>query len=120
MRARLWFNPRCATCRKAKAALDGAGCDVEVVEYLKGRVPREAWATMLDAVGGDPARLLREREPLYKDLKLAAKRAQGKLGREEVLDLLVKHPQLLERPVVEARGKGVIARPAEKALDATR
>jgi arsenate reductase (glutaredoxin) len=120
VRVRIYHNPRCTTSRKAKAALEGAGAEVEVVEYLKGKVPRAEWAALLDAVGGDPTRLLRSREPLYKDLKLEQRIAAGKVGREQVLDLLVQHPQLLERPVLLAEGRGLIARPAEKALDVLR
>lgn len=116
----LYHNPRCATSRKAKAALEAAGAELAIVEYLKGRVTRAEWAAVLDAVGGDPTRLLRAREPLYTDLKLADKIAAGKVGREQVLDLLTKHPQLLERPVVVRGAKGLIARPAERALDALR
>ena len=117
MRARLYHNPRCATSRKALAALQAAGAELDVVEYLKGKVPRSEWAAVLDKVGGDPTRLLRAREPLFKDLKLAPKIAAGKLGREEVLDLLTKHPRLLERPVVVVGERGLIARPAERALE---
>jgi arsenate reductase len=114
VRATIYHNPRCTTSRKAKELLEGAGVQLEVVEYLKGRVSREDWAALVDAVGGDPTKLLRSREPLYKDLKLAAKVAAGKLGREQVIDLLWMHPQLLERPVVVAEDRGIIARPAEK------
>lgn len=120
MRVVLFHNPRCTTSRKAKEALEAKGAELDVVEYMKGKVTRAQWAELLDAVGGDPTRLLRAREPLYTDLKLADKIAAGKVGREQVLDLLVKHPRLLERPVVLAQGKGLIARPAEKALDALR
>lgn len=120
VRVQLWHNPRCNTSRRAKAGLEAAGAELDVVEYMKSRVTRDQWAALLDAVGGDPTRLLRSREPLYADLKLADKIAARKIGREQVLELLVKYPQLLERPVVVARGKGLIARPAEKALEALR
>jgi arsenate reductase len=114
----LWHHPRCATSRKALGLLQEAGAEVDIVEYLKGRVDRARWAGLVDAVGGDPTRLLRAREPLFKDLKLEAKIAAGKIGREEVIDLLTKHPQLLERPVVVTGDKAVIARPAEKVREA--
>lgn len=120
MRVQLYHNPRCNTSCKAKAALEAAGHEVDAVLYMKGKVLRAEWAALLDAVGGDPVRLLRAREPMFKDLKLEQKIAAGKVGREEVLDLLVKHPELLERPVVLAGAKGIIARPAERALDAVR
>lgn len=117
MRARIWYHPRCSTCRKAKAALEARGAEVELVEYLKGRVTRDEWAALVDAVGGDPTRLLRRREPMYRDLKLDAKVAAGNVGREQVIELLARHPRLLERPVVQAGGRTVIARPAERALE---
>lgn len=117
VRVQLWHNPRCNTSRRAKAGLEAAGAVLEVVEYMKGRVTRGQWAALLDAVGGDPTQLLRSREPLYHDLKLDERIAAGKVGREQVLDLLVKHPRLLERPVVVREGRGLIARPAEKVLD---
>ena len=114
MRATVWYHPRCNTCRKVRASLEAAGHEVALVEYLKGKVPREEWARLVDAVGGDATRLLRAREPMYKDLKLDQKIAQGKIGREQVIDLLHKHPQLLERPVVEVGERCAIARPAER------
>ncbi|HEV8360538.1 MAG TPA: ArsC/Spx/MgsR family protein, partial [Candidatus Thermoplasmatota archaeon] len=85
MRVRLWYNPRCTTCRKAKALLDGAGAEVELVEYLKGKRTEAEWAALVDALGGDPTRLLRSREPLYRDLKLEQKIAAGKIGRAQVI-----------------------------------
>lgn len=117
MRVRVWHNPRCATSQKAVALLRARGAEPDLVEYMKGKVTREAWAALVDALGGDPTRLLRSREPLYKDLKLDAKIAAGKVGRDEVIDLLTKHPRLLERPVVEGK-RVLIARPAERAADA--
>jgi arsenate reductase (glutaredoxin) len=118
MRVTLWHNPRCTTSRKALALLEGKGADVAVVDYTKGKQTREDWAVLVDALGGDPTRLLRAREPLYKDLKLEAKIRAGKVGREQVIDLLTRHPMLLERPVVVASGRALIARPAERAADA--
>lgn len=117
MRVELWHNPRCATSRKAKAALEAKGAEIAVVDYMKGRVSRNQWAALVDAIGGDPTRLLRSREPFYRDLKLQEKIAQGKIGRNEVIDLLTKHPRLLERPVVVTPRKAIVARPAEKALE---
>ena len=114
MRATIWHNPRCTTSRKVKERLEARGAELTVVEYLKGRMTRAEWEQLVDAVGGDPTRLLRAREPLYKDLKLAQKIAAGKVGREQVIDLLAKHPQLLERPVVRIGERAAIVRPAEK------
>lgn len=110
----MWYNPRCGTCRKVKGLLEAEGVGLDLVEYLKGRVSRAEWARLVEAVGGEPARLLRSREPLFRDLKLGEKIAAGKMGREEVVELLHKHPRLLERPVVELGGRCLIARPAEK------
>ncbi|MCA1814185.1 MAG: hypothetical protein LC624_09580 [Halobacteriales archaeon] len=114
MQATIWHNPRCATSRKVKERLEARGVELHVVAYLKGRMTRADWEGLVDGVGGDPTRLLRAREPLYKDLKLEQKIAAGKVGREQVLDLLTKHPQLLERPVVRIGGRTAIVRPAEK------
>jgi len=114
MQATIWHNPRCSTSRKVLAALQERGVEAQVVAYLKGRMTREDWAALVDAVGGDPTRLLRAREPLYQDLKLDAKIAAGKVGREQVIDLLHKWPQLLERPVVRLGATTAIVRPAEK------
>lgn len=120
MRATVWYHPRCGTCRKVKRYLEAAGCELELVDYLKGKMGRDDWAALVDAVGGEPTMLLRSREPLFKDLKLEQKIAAGKIGKEQVIDVLTKHPQLLERPVVSFHGKTFIARPAEKALEAVR
>ena len=61
-------------------------------------------------MGIPAAELLRKKEDIYKQLKLADK----KLGEDEIIDLMVKYPDLLQRPIVEKGPKAILARPAER------
>jgi len=54
--------------------------------------------------------LLRTKEPIYKELKLAEK----KLSDDELIDLMVKHPDLIQRPIAEKGSKAILARPADR------
>jgi arsenate reductase (glutaredoxin) len=57
-----------------------------------------------------PAELLRKKEPIYRELKLSSR----KLSADELIDLMVQYPDLIERPIVVKGNKAVLARPAEK------
>jgi arsenate reductase len=61
-------------------------------------------------MGLKAADLLRKKEPIYKTLKLSDK----DLSEDEVVDLMVKYPDLIQRPIVEKGSKAVLARPAER------
>ena len=101
----------CTTCRKLARLLEERGVDFDRVDYHVEPLPRERIAELVRKTGRPARELLRAREPLFEELGLGERRD---LGDDEVIDLMAKHPQLLERPVVERGERAVLARPVER------
>lgn len=109
---RIYHNPKCSTSRKTLALLEKK-VEVEVIEYLKTPPSREELSELLEKMGMTPRELLRKKGDLYKELDLA----NPKWSEDEILDFMVEHPVLIERPIVVTE-KGVrLARPIERVLE---
>ena len=93
--------------------LRAAGIEPEVIEYLKSPLDRATLEHFLDLLPGAPAELLRK-DKRFKELALNEADYQT---RAQVVDVLLKHPELMERPVVIHDGRAIIARPSEKVLE---
>ena len=107
--ARMTFNPRCGTARKTKAILEDEGYEVETIDYLgEQRLDREALKTWYDRAGITPRQGLRAKETIAKELGLA------EASDEEILDAMMAHPILIERPLVETDKGAILARPQDK------
>ena len=89
------------------------GLDADVTEYLKAPLDRHGLEYIVDTITEPPADLVRK-DARFKALGL---NAADYTTRDEVVDLLLEHPELMERPVVIVGGRGVIARPPEKLLE---
>lgn len=110
MKATIWHNPACGTSRKVLAALREAGIEPEVVEYLRDPPTRERLAAMIRAAGLTVREALREKGTPYAELGLA----DPALTDDRLLDAMMAHPILINRPFVET-GKGArLCRPAER------
>ena len=109
MTARIYHNPKCSTSRKVLEALREAGDEPEIVEYLKTPPTKGELKDMLKRMKMGPRDLLRKREALYKELKLD----DEKKSDEQIIDAMLAHPILIERPIVVTK-KGVrLGRPPE-------
>ncbi|MBI2167077.1 MAG: arsenate reductase [Candidatus Omnitrophica bacterium] len=106
----VYQKPTCTTCRQVTQALKEKGIDFEAVNYYLEPIPKKKLKELLAKMGLGAAGLLRKKEPIYKELKLDEK----KLSEEELIDLMVKHPDLIQRPIVEKGAKAILARPAER------
>ncbi len=106
----VYQKPTCTTCRQVYAALKESGVDFTAVDYYLDPIPRPKLKELLKKMGIRAAELLRTKEPIYKDLKLSEK----KLNDDQIVDLMVKHPDLIQRPIVEKGAKAILARPAER------
>ncbi|MDL9938197.1 arsenate reductase (glutaredoxin) [Gordonia sp. ABSL1-1] len=107
MDATIYHNPKCSTSRKALDKLRDAGIDPTVVKYVNEGWTREQLQTLFDEAGLTPKQAARKREALYKELGL------DDADDDAVLDAMVEHPILVERPFV-VTGKGTrLARPLE-------
>lgn len=111
-RVTIWHNPACGKSRGALEILRERDLPVDVVEYLKTPPDRATLGRLLDLLAGPPAALVRK-DKRFAELGL---READHQSREEVIDLLLRHPELMERPVVIRGGRAVVARPSEKVL----
>jgi arsenate reductase len=109
----VYHNPSCSKSRGALDLLRERAVDVEVVEYLHHPPDRAALERILDAIPDPPDALVRK-DKRFKELGLDAARYTT---REGVIELLLEHPELMERPVVFRGERAVIARPSERVLE---
>ena len=109
----MYHNPSCGKSRGALDILRERGVECDVVEYLQARPDRAAYERFLSLLAGPPADLVRK-DKRFKELGLDA---NDYTTRDQVVALLLKHPELMERPVVIRDGRAVIARPSERVLE---
>ncbi len=107
----IWHNPRCSKSRQTLALLTDAGLDPVVIFYKVDVPTRDELIHALELLEIDAADFIRKRETIYKELNL--KDADN----DSLIDAMVAHPELIERPVVFANGKAVIGRPPETVKD---
>jgi arsenate reductase len=109
MKATIYHNPMCGTSRKTLEILRDSGADVSVREYLKDPPTRDHLRRLYDKAGIRPREGLRAKEPLAEELGLT----RPGVTDDEVLDAMVEHPILINRPLVET-DKGVrLCRPQD-------
>jgi arsenate reductase len=109
----MYHNPRCSKSRATLELLKSGGNEPQLVEYLKEPPTAETLTGILDMLGMEPRELMRKKEKEYREAGLD----NPDLGREELIDAMLKHPRLIERPIVIANGKAAIGRPPEKVLE---
>lgn len=107
MDATIYHNPRCSTSRKTLDKLREAGVEPTVVKYLDTGWTREQLQKLFADAGLTPGQAVRKREALYTELGLAD------ADDDAVLDAMVEHPVLVERPFVVTDKGTALARPIE-------
>ena len=110
MKATIFHNPMCGTSRKTLDILRGEGWDVGVREYLKNPPSRDELERLYDRAGITPREGLRAKEPLAGELGLT----RPDVTDDEILDAMVEHPILIERPIVETPNGVRLCRPQDK------
>lgn len=106
----IYQKPSCTTCRTVYKMLLDAGVDVKAVNYYVDPIPKEKFRELLKKMKITPRQLLRTSEPIYKEMALAGK----ELSDDALIGLMVLHPDLIQRPIVERGAKAILARPAER------
>ena len=110
MKATIYHNPMCGTSRKTLEILRDSGADVWIHEYLKMPPSREDLVRLYDRAGLSPREGLRAKEPLAAELGLT----RPDVTDDEILDAMVAHPILIERPIVETERGVRLCRPQDK------
>lgn len=109
----LYHNPRCSKSRGALELLEARGLQPTVVRYLETPPSADQLKTLLGKLGISARDLLRSGEEEYKSLGLA----DASLSEAQLIEAMMRHPKLIERPILVAGDKAVIGRPPEKVLE---
>ena len=105
----IYQKPTCSTCREAVRLLRESGQPFTAVNYYEQPFTKTRLKTLLKKAGLAVRDVLRTKEDLYRTLKLS----NDRLSDDELLDVMIKHPDLIQRPLVEKGDKAMLARPAE-------
>ena len=106
----IYQKPTCTTCRAVYAALKEAGVDVDSVDYYTDPISKTKLRELLKKMGMKPRDLLRTKEEIYKKLRLG----ERELSDDAIVDAMIAHPDLIQRPIVEKGGRAILARPPER------
>ena len=112
MTVTIYHNPACGTSRNTLAMIRASGVEPEVIEYVKTPPSRERLVALINAMGGDVRAVIREKGTPYAELGLA----NPNLSDDALIDAMLQHPILINRPIV-VTAKGVkLCRPSELVL----
>lgn len=109
----IYHNPRCGTSRNTLAMIRASGVEPEIIEYLVTPPTRERLVELIGLMGITPRDLLRQKDTPYDALGLA----DPKWTNDELIDLMIAHPILINRPIVVTSKGAVLARPSERVLE---
>ncbi len=109
----IYHNPECGTSRNALAMIRNAGIEPHIVEYLKTPPSRAMLESLIVRMGGGPRPLLREKNTPYAELGLG----DPSLSDAALVDAMMAHPILINRPIVVSPRGVKLCRPSEAVLD---
>ena len=101
-------NPRCTKSRQGLALLEEEGQTFEIIKYLEDKLTKSDLTSIITKLGISPIELVRKNEAIWKsDYK-------GKnLNDAQVIEAMIEHPKLIERPIIINKNKAIIGRPTE-------
>jgi len=106
----IYIKPTCTTCRKAIKILRESETEFNSVNYFEEPLTKKTLTELVKSLAIPPRELLRKNEAIYKELGLSKK----ELSDSEIISLMIKHPNLLQRPIVVKGKEVILARPAEE------
>ena len=106
----VYQKPTCTTCRQVHSILTENGASFNAIDYYVDPIPKAKLKELIRKMGITAEALLRKKEAVYKELKLADKN----LSDDQLIDLMAKHPDLIQRPIVEKGARAILARPADR------
>jgi arsenate reductase len=113
MSVTIYHNPACGTSRNTLAMIRQSGEEPEVIEYVKHPPSRARLVELIQAMGITARELLREKGTPYAELGLA----DPKWSDDELIDFMLAHPILIQRPIVVTAKGVLVCRPSELVLD---
>jgi arsenate reductase (glutaredoxin) len=109
---KIYHNPRCSKSREALNILEAETTDFKVIKYLNEELNAKELSDIIKLLSIKPIELIRKNESLWKD-----NFKNLTFNDKELIDLMIKYPKLIERPIVVNGNKAVVGRPPEKILD---
>ncbi len=109
----IYHNPKCSKSRQTLKLLEEQATGIDVIEYLKNPPTIKKLKEILSLLKISPRELMRKKETEYKELMLS----NSNLSDKDLIESMVKHPILIERPIVLANGKAALGRPPENVLN---
>lgn len=105
----IYQKPTCTTCRQTVQLVRDSGANFKAINYYEEPFTKALLTGLLKKAGLSAKDVLRTKEDIYKELGLAKKN----LTDDELIDLMVQHPDLIQRPIVVKGNTAILARPAE-------
>ena len=109
----IYHNPKCSKSRQTLKLLEEQATGIDVIEYLKNPPTVKKLKEILSLLKISPRELMRKKETEYKELMLS----NSHLSDKDLIESMIKHPILIERPIVLANGKAALGRPPENVLN---
>ncbi|WP_087815963.1 arsenate reductase (glutaredoxin) [Psychrobacter sp.] len=113
MTSLIFHNPKCGTSRNTLAIMKASGENPEVIEYLKTPPSRDYLVELLAKINLSPRELLRSKEPVNDELGLD----NPELSDDQIIDAMIAHPILINRPIVVTNKGAALCRPSERIFD---
>lgn len=109
----IYHNPKCGTSRNTLALIRNAGIEPIVIEYLKTPLTKAELQTLQRQIGKPIREIMRAKEAQYAELQLD----DPKWTEEQLIECMVQHPILMNRPIVQTALGTRLCRPSEEVLD---
>ncbi|MGP9691304.1 MULTISPECIES: arsenate reductase (glutaredoxin) [unclassified Psychrobacter] len=113
MTSLIFHNPKCGTSRNTLAIMKASGENPEVIEYLKTPPSRDHLVELLAKINLSPRELLRSKEPVNDELGLH----NPELSDDQIIDAMIDHPILINRPIVVTNKGAALCRPSERVFE---
>ena len=113
MTSLIFHNPKCGTSRNTLAIMKASGENPEVIEYLKTPPSRDHLVELLAKINLSPRELLRSKEPVNDNLGLD----NPELSDDQIIDAMIAHPILINRPIVVTNKGAALCRPSERVFE---
>ena len=105
---KIYHNPRCRKSREGVEYLSSKGIDFEIIYYLKNPLSKKEIKLLVSKLGISISDLIRKNEKIWKD-----NYKNQKLSINQIIEIILKEPKLMERPIIESEKRAVIGRPKE-------
>ena len=109
----IYHNPKCSKSRATLKVLEENGINPHIIHYLNSPPDHQQLDSILRGLEMEPQELMRKNEPEYRELDIT----NTQLGRDQLIEIMIANPRLIERPIVVAGDRIVIGRPPENVLE---